>query len=183
MIVTATGGADTINAIKQAAEFRLGRSGDQAAAAVLFTSDVKALGLEAGQGLLASVPFFWDLNDGTRAFTKRFQAQMNGTVPDFIHAGAYTAVMHYLKAVKAAGTDDAEVVAAKMKSTPINDFWNKDVPIREDGRALHEIYLLQVKKPSKSKYPNDFFNIIATMPGKDAFRPLADGKCPLVKSN
>ena len=169
------------HAIKQAAEFGLGRSGDQRVAALLLQfPDTHALGLEAAQGLTASETFFWDLDDATRAWTKRFLARNGGKPPSMIHAGTYGATLHYLKAVAAAGTTEATKVVAKMKELPIDDFYTKGT-VREDGRVMRPYYLLQVKKPSGSKYPFDYLKLLATVPAEQAARPLSESACPMVK--
>ncbi len=174
-------GGDTINAIKQAGEFGLGRSSDQRVAALLLQfPDTHALGLEAAQGLTASETFFWDLDDATRAWTKRFLARNGGKPPSMIHAGTYGATLHYLKAVAAAGTTDATKVVAKMKELPIDDFYTKGT-VREDGRVMRPYYLLQVKKPSESRYPFDYLKLLATVPAEKAARPLSESACPMVK--
>jgi branched-chain amino acid transport system substrate-binding protein len=181
IIALANGGGDTINAVKQAAEFGLGRGNDQRLAALLLQfPDTHALGLEAAQGLTASETFVWDLDDKTRAWTKRFLALNGGKPPSMIHAGTYGATLHYLKAVAAAGTTDATKVVAKMKELPIDDFYTKGT-VREDGRVMRPYYLLQVKKPSESKYPFDYLKLLATVPAEDAGRPLSESACPMVK--
>ena len=181
IVALSNAGGDTINAIKQAAEFGLGRSGDQRVAALLLQfPDTHALGLEAAQGLTASETFFWDLDDATRAWTKRFHpgwAAHNGLI---VHAGTYGATLHYLKAVAAAGTTDATKVVAKMKELPIDDFYTKGT-VREDGRVMRPYYLLQVKKPSESRYPFDYLKLLATVPAEEAARPLSESACPMVK--
>jgi len=181
IVAFSNAGGDTINAIKQAAEFGLGRGGDQRLAALLLQfPDTHALGLEAAQGLIASETFFWDLDDATRAWTKRFLARNGGKPPSMIHAGTYGATLHYLKAVAAAGTTDATKVVAKMKELPIDDFYTKGT-VREDGRVMRPYYLLQVKKPSESKYPFDYLKLLATVPAEEAARPLSESACPMVK--
>jgi branched-chain amino acid transport system substrate-binding protein len=181
IVALSNAGGDTINAIKQAAEFGLGRNGDQRVAALLLQfPDTHALGLQAAQGLTAAETFFWDLNDSTRAWTKRFLTLNNGKPPSMIHAGTYGATLHYLKAVAAAGTTDATKVVAKMKELPIDDFYTKGT-VREDGRVMRPYYLLQVKKPAESKYPFDYLNLLATVPAEDAARPLSKSECPMVK--
>ena len=150
------------------------------AALLLQFPDVHALGLEAAQGLTAAETFFWDLDDATRAWTKRFLARNGGKPPSMIHAGTYGATLHYLKAVAAAGTTDATKVVAKMKELPIDDFYTKGT-VREDGRVMRPYYLLQVKKPSESKYPFDYLKLLATVPAEEAARPLSESACPMVK--
>jgi branched-chain amino acid transport system substrate-binding protein len=181
IIALSNGGGDTINSIKQAAEFGVGRNGDQRVAALLLQfTDVNSLGLEVAQGLTATETFVWDLNDQTRAWTKRFLALNGGKPPSMIHAGTYGATLHYLKAVAAAGTTDADKVVAKMKEIPIDDFYTKGT-VREDGRVMRPYYLLQVKKPSESKYPFDYEKVLATVPAEEAARPLSESACPMVK--
>jgi branched-chain amino acid transport system substrate-binding protein len=181
VVAFANAGGDTINAIKQAGEFGLGRKGDQRVAALLLQfPDTHALGLEAAQGLTASETFFWDLNDATRAWTKRLVARNAGKPPSMIHAGTYGATLHYLKAVAAAGTTDATKVVAKMKELPIDDFYTKGT-VREDGRVMRPYFLLEVKKPSESKYQFDYLKLLATVPAEQAARPLSESQCPMVK--
>ena len=180
VIGLANAGNDTINAIKQAAEF--GITPKQTLAGLLmFLSDVHSLGLKATQGMYLTTGFYWDRNDETRAWSKRFFEKRN-RMPTMVHAGDYSAVYHYLKAVKAVGNDEAKAVMAKMKATPINDFFAKNGKIRVDGRMVHDMYLAQVKKPEESKYPWDYYNIRQVIPADQAFLPLSKSKCPLVKN-
>ena len=181
VIGLANAGGDTINSIKQASEFGITQSGQSLAGLLVFISDVHSLGLKTSQGLVITTAFYWDQNDETRAFSKRFAEKMGGRVPSMTQAGVYSEVAHYLKAVKAAGTDDAKKVADQMRSMPINDFMTKDGKIREDGRIIRDMYLVQVKKPEESKGPYDYYNILRTIPGEQAYRPLDKGDCPLVK--
>ena len=177
----ANAGGDTINAIKQAAEFGLTRSGGQKLSPLLaFVTDIDSVGLETAQGLLLAEAFYWDLNDETRAFSKRFMDRVK-RVPTSAQAGVYSSVTHYLKAVKAAGTTDAAAVMKIMKETPINDFFAKNGKIREDGRMVHDMYLFEVKKPSESKARWDDYKLLATVPGNEAFQSLELSRCPLVK--
>jgi branched-chain amino acid transport system substrate-binding protein len=181
IIALSNAGGDTINAIKQAAEFGLGRAGTQRVAALLVQfPDIHALGLQVAQGLTATETFFWDLNDETRAWTKRFLAKNGGKPPSMIHAGTYGATLHYLKAVAAAGTSEAGAVVAKMKEIPVEDFYTKG-SVREDGRVMRPYYLLQVKAPAESKYPFDYMKLLATVPAEEAARPLSESACPTVK--
>jgi branched-chain amino acid transport system substrate-binding protein len=181
VIALSNAGGDTINAIKQAAEFGLGRSGTQRVAALLAQfPDIHALGLQVAQGLTATETFFWDLNDETRAWTKRFLARNGGKPPSMIHAGTYGGTLHYLKAVAAAGTTEAGAVVAKMKELPVEDFYTKG-SVREDGRVMRPYYLLQVKTPAESKYPFDYMKLLATVPAAEAARPLSESACPTVK--
>jgi branched-chain amino acid transport system substrate-binding protein len=171
---------DTVNSIKQAVEFGLTANGAQFAAYVLFLEHVQSITLKAAQGLLLVNPFYWDLNDETRAWSKRFEAKI-GHPADWDPAMSYSAVFHYLKAVNAAGSRDADKVAAKMRELPINDFTTKNGKVRIDGRVLRNLYLLQVKKPEESRSKWDIYNVVATVPGEEAFRPLDQGNCPLVE--
>jgi branched-chain amino acid transport system substrate-binding protein len=178
----ANAGGDTINAIKQAAEFGLTKSGGQKMSPLLaFLSDIDSVGLETAQGLILAEAFYWDLNDDTRAFSKRFQERNRGRAPTSAQAGVYSSVGHYLKAVKAAGTTEPGAVMAKMKELPINDMFAKNGKIREDGRMVHDMYLFEVKKPSESKARWDNYKLLATVPGDQAFQPLSESRCPLVK--
>ncbi len=177
----ANAGGDTINAIKQAAEFGLTKSGGQKLSPLLaFVTDIDSVGLETAQGLLLAEAFYWDLNDEARAFSKRFMERVK-RVPTSAQAGVYSSVTHYLKAVKAAGTTDAAAVMKIMKDTPINDFFAKNGRIREDGRMVHDMYLFEVKKPSESKGRWDDYKLLATVPGSEAFQSLEQSRCPLVK--
>lgn len=179
VIGLANGGTDTINAIKTATQF--GVSPKQSVASLLtFITDVHSLGLKQAQGIILTEAFYWDLNDETRAWSKRFFAK-TGKMPSMVHAGMYSGVMHYLNAIKAADTDDAAPVMAKMKATPVNDFFVKNGRIREDGLHVHDMYLMQVKKPQDSKYPWDYYNVLATVPGEKAFSPMEPGACSFVK--
>src|SRR5580698_5061750 len=180
VIGLANAGGDTINAIKQAAEFGLTKGGQKLSPLLAFVTDIDSVGLETAQGLLLAEAFYWDLNDDTRAFSKRFMERIK-RVPTSAQAGVYSSVMHYLKAVKAAGTTDSAAVMKVMKDTPINDMFAKDGHIREDGRMVHDMYLFEVKKPSESKGRWDDYKLIGTVPGDQAFQPLALSRCPLVK--
>jgi branched-chain amino acid transport system substrate-binding protein len=176
----ANAGADSSNSIKQAAEFGVVRGGQTLAGLLIFINDVNTLGLEAAQGMLLTNAFYWDRNEESRAWAQRYFQRM-GKMPNMTQAGIYSATMHYLKAVEAAGTDETQAVMEKMRSTPINDFFAKNGRIREDGRMVHEMYLYQVKKPAESKGPWDYYKLVATIPAEAAFQPLSDSKCPLVK--
>jgi|SRR6185437_10420025 len=179
IIGLANAGGDTINSIKQGAEFGIVQGGQKFAALLVFISDVHSLGLKTAQGLQLASPFYWDLNDQTRAFSKRFAAKA-GHPPTFDQAGVYSAVAHYLKAVKAIGTKDPDKVMAEMRKLPINDFMTKNGKLRADGRVIRPMYLFEVKKPSESKGPWDYYKLIETVPGDQAFRPIDKGGCPLV---
>lgn len=172
--------SDLTNTIKQAAEFGIVRGGQSLAAFLMQINDVKALGLDAAQGLMLTEAFYWDMNDETRAFAKRFFDKF-GRMPTMVQAGLYSAVSHYLKAVAAAGTDDADAVMAKMRAMPVNDFFAKNGRLREDGLHIHDMYLFRVKKPSESKGPWDFYTLVATIKGDDAFLPASKSLCPLLK--
>jgi branched-chain amino acid transport system substrate-binding protein len=176
----ADGGTDTINAIKTAREFGFDKSGQQLAALALNLNDTVGLGLQAAQGLLLTEAFYWDMNDETRAWSKRFFERFK-KMPTSTQAGDYSSTMHYLNAVQAAGTTEAKAVMAKMRELPINDFFAKNGKIRIDGRMVHDMYLMQVKAPSESKGPWDFYRLLATIPGDEAFRPVFESACPLVK--
>jgi branched-chain amino acid transport system substrate-binding protein len=179
IIGLANAGADTTNAIKQAAEF--GVTPKQSLAGLLmFISDVHSLGLQATQGMYLTTGFYWDLDDDTRAWSKRFFDKQK-RMPTMVQAGQYSSVLHYLRAVQATGTDEAGKVMAQMKATPINDFFGKNGRIREDGRMVHDMYLAQVKTPAESTYPWDYYHIRQTIPAEEAFQPLAQSRCPLVK--
>jgi branched-chain amino acid transport system substrate-binding protein len=178
----ANAGGDTINSIKQAGEFGLVAGGQKLAGLLVFLSDVHSLGLKVAQGLTITDGWYWDHDDESRAWAKKFGAKNGGRMPTMVQAGVYSATTHYLKAIDAAKTDEAKAVVAKMKETPINDFFAKNGKIREDGRMVHTMYLVQVKKPEESKGPYDYYKIIKEIPGDQAFRPM-DAKygCSLVK--
>jgi branched-chain amino acid transport system substrate-binding protein len=180
IIGLANGGGDTINAIKQAGEFGVVAGGQNLAAIVMFISDVHSLGLKLAQGLIVTEAFYWDLNDKTRAFGKRFMERVK-RMPTMNQAATYSATLHYLKAVQSAGTRDTKPVMAKMRETPVRDAFTDNGTLREDGRMVHSMYLFQVKKPEESKGPWDYYKVLAEVPGDQAFRPLKDGGCPLVK--
>jgi len=180
VIGLANAGGDTINAIKQAAEFGIVKGGQKLSPLLAFVTDIDSVGLETAQGLLLAEAFYWDLNDDTRAFSKRFMERVK-RVPTSAQAGVYSSVTHYLNAVKAAGTTDAAAVIKVMKETPINDMFAKNGRIREDGRMVHDMYLFEVKKPSESKGRWDDYKLLATVPGNEAFQSLEASRCPLVK--
>ncbi|MGD9803837.1 MAG: ABC transporter substrate-binding protein [Hyphomicrobiaceae bacterium] len=181
IIGLANAGGDTINAIKQAAEFGIGQGGQNLAGLLVFISDVHSIGLKLAQGLRLTDSFYWDLNDGTRAFAKRWSARMNGRMPTSIQAGYYSSVTHYLNAIKATGTDETGKVMAWMKANPTDDPLFGKGYIRKDGRKIHEMHLFEVKKPEESKGPWDYYKLIRDIPGEEAFRPMDKGGCPLVK--
>ena len=180
VIGLANAGGDTINSIKQASEFGITQGGQALAGLLMFVNDVHALGLDVAQGLVLTESFYWDLNDQTREWSARFE-EKTGKKPSMIQAGVYGAVLHYLKAVEAAGTKDAEAVMAKMKEMPTDDpLFGKGV-VRQDGRKVHPMYLFRVKTPDQSKGEWDLYETVAPIPADKAFRPLADGGCELAK--
>jgi len=181
IIGLANAGGDTTNAIKQAAEFGIVKGGQNLAGLLVFLSDVHALGLQTAQGLVVTNTFYWDQNEQTRAFAKRFAPRDKGIHPTMIHAGVYAGTLHYLKAVEALKTDDGTQVIAKMKELPTDDPLFGKGTVRADGRKLHPAYLVEVKKPSESKGPYDYYKIRATIPADQAFRPMSDGGCSLAK--
>jgi len=180
IIGLANGGGDTINAIKQAGEFGIVSGGQNLAAIVMFISDVHSLGLKLAQGLIITEAYYWDLNDRTRAFGKRFFERMK-RMPTMNQAATYSATLHYLKAVRAAGTKETRPVMTKMRATPVRDAFTDNGILREDGRMVHSMFLFEVKKPEESKGPWDYYKVLAEVPGDQAFRPLNEGGCPLVK--
>jgi len=181
VIGLANAGGDTTNAIKQAAEFGIVKGGQNLAGMLVFISDVHGLGLDKAQGLIFTESWYWDLNDASRAWTKRFVTLNNGKYPTMVHAGVYAGVLHYLKAIEAAKTDDGTKVIAKMKELPTDDPLFGKGRVRQDGRKVHQAYLVEVKKPAESKAPYDYYKIRATIPADQAFRPEKDGGCSLVK--
>ncbi|HMN70464.1 MAG TPA: ABC transporter substrate-binding protein [Rhodoblastus sp.] len=180
-IMLAIAGQDLINFIKQSNEFNVVKSGQKLASFVTFVNDVHALGLNVTQGLLTAEAFYWDLNDDTRRFSRRFQ-QVAKKMPNSMQAGVYSAVTHYLKAVKAVGGTDGKLVAAKMRELPVDDFMTKNAKVREDGRVMRDFYLFQAKAPQDSKGEWDLLAPIEKLPDGEAFRPLAESECPLVKA-
>jgi len=181
VIGLANAGGDTINSIKQGAEFGIVKGGQNFAGLLVFISDVHALGLATAQGLVLTESWYWDMNDANREFAKKFSATNKGKYPTMVQAGVYGAVTHYLKAVEALKNDeDGKAVVAKMKELPTDDKLFGKGTVRADGRKIHDMYLFEVKKPEESKYPWDYYKIRATIPAAEAFRPLKDGGCPLV---
>ncbi len=180
IIGLANAGGDTINAIKQAAEFGVVAGGQKLAGIVMFISDIHSLGLKMAQGLIITEAYYWDQNERTRAFGKKFFERMK-RMPSMNQASTYSATLHYLKAVKAAGTRDTKAVLAKMREMPVRDAFTDNGYLREDGRMVHSMLLLEVKKPEESKYPWDYYKILAEVPGDQVFRPMKDGGCPLIK--
>ena len=183
VIGLANAGGDTTNAIKQASEFGITQGGQTLAGLLVFSSDVKALGLKAAQGLVLTDAFYWDMNDQTRAFSKRFAAKFGGKMPTSSQAGVYSSLMHYLKAVAAIKSKDTEKVMAEMRKMPIDDPLFGKGEVRVDGRATHNMYLFQVKTPAESKGEWDLYKLLSTIPADEAFRPLNEGGCPLVKKS
>jgi branched-chain amino acid transport system substrate-binding protein len=184
IIGLANAGGDTTNAIKQAAEFGIVKGGQKLAALLLFLTDIKAIGLETAQGLNFTETFYWDLNDGTRAFSKKFAARMkNGAPPTMVQAGVYSGLIHYFKALEALGGNphDGVKVVEKMKSIPTDDPLFGKGEIQPNGRTIHSAYLFEVKKPSESKGPWDFYKLVGTVAADQAFTPLSESKCPLLK--
>ena len=182
IIGLANAGGDTINSIKQAAEFGIVKGGQNLAGLLVFITDVHALGLPIAQGLIFTEAWYWDANDGNRAFAKEFAPANKGNMPTMVQAGVYSAVLHYLKAVHELKSDaDGAAVVAKMKELPTDDKLFGKGTIRADGRKIHPMYLFEVKSPAESKGPWDYYKTRATIPAEEAFRPLADGGCPLVK--
>src|SRR4051812_4362601 len=181
VIGLANAGGDTINSIKAASEFGIVKGGQSLAGLLVFLSDIHALGLQTAQGLLLSESFYWDRDEKTRAFSKRFGQKMNGRMPTMAQAGVYSSVIHYLKAVKALKSDaDGKAVVEQMKKTPTDDPIFGKGSIRADGRKIHPMYLYEVKKPAESKGPWDYYKLVKEVPGDEAFRPLDQGNCPLV---
>jgi branched-chain amino acid transport system substrate-binding protein len=180
VIALADSGQDTQNVIKQAAEFGVMKGGQKLIALLFNITDIPGVGLELAQGMLLTDAFYWDKDDQSRAFAKRFEAKI-GRMPTMMQAGMYSAVLHYLKAVEAAKTDEAKAVLAQMKRTPVNDIFARNGHIRDDGQMVHDMYLVQVKTPQESKGPWDLYKIVETVPGDAAFQPLEKSACPLVK--
>ena len=181
----ANGGSDTVNCIKQAAEFGIQKGGQKIAGLLFIIHDVHGVGLASAQGVLLTEAFYWDMNDGTRAFAKRFGALMPGNVPGSVHAGQYSGIMHYLKAVVAIGADKAKAsgraVVEQMKATPTDDPLFGKGAVRKDGRAIHDMYLFEVKSPEQSKAPWDYYTLKGTVPAAEAFRPIDKGGCVIVQ--
>lgn len=176
----ANAGADTINSIKQAAEFNLVGSGQKLVGLVVVISDIRALGLSSAKGLLVTTAYYWDRDDDSREFAKRYEAR-TGKKPGMIQAGVYSGVLHYLKAMKAAGTEDGKAVAEKMRELPVQDLVSKNATIRKDGRVIRDMYLAEVKSPTESKVDWDYYRILRTIPADQVALPLAESKCALVK--
>ncbi|KMO38615.1 ABC transporter permease [Methylobacterium tarhaniae] len=180
IIGLANAGLDTANAIKQAAEFGIVQGGQRLAALLFTLAEVHGLGLKAAQGIVLTEGYYWDLDDQSRAFAKRYMAK-TGKMPNMIQAGTYSSVTHYLKAVKAAGTDDTDAVAAKMRELPVDDFFGRGGKVQANGRMVHDMYLFQVKSPAESKAPWDYYKLLATIPGDKAFLSAKASGCPLTQ--
>jgi branched-chain amino acid transport system substrate-binding protein len=180
VVALANGGGDMINAIKQAGEFGLTRGGQTVVSLLVFISDVHSMGLQTAQGLKFVTAFYRDRDEDSRAWSKRFFAR-HGRMPTMAQAGVYSAIRHYLAAIAAAGTDEAQAVMAKMREIPVNDFYAKNGHLREDGRLVHDMYFAEVKKPAESREPWDDYKLLGTIPGAGAFRSLEEGGCPLVR--
>ena len=175
-------GADTMNAVKQAQEFGIVDGGQRLVAMLMVLNDIAGMGLDAAQGLYLSEAFYWDLNDGTRAWARRFAEANNGRYPNMVHAGVYSSILHYLKAVnEIKGAEDGLKVVEAMKAKPTDDALFGQGSIRKDGRKIHDMYLFQVKTPDESKGPYDFYKLVGTVPAESAFHPLESSACPLVK--
>jgi branched-chain amino acid transport system substrate-binding protein len=181
VVALANAGSDTTNAINTASEFGVTQSGQTLAALLLFLTDVHALGVDAAQGIQLTTGWYWDMNEETRAWSDRFMEE-TGVRPTMVHAGIYSSTTQYLNAVKATGSDDSQAVRKQMMDTPINDMFAKNGKIREDGRMVHDMYLAEVKTPAESTGEWDLYEILRTIPGDEAFRPLSESKCPLVTS-
>ena len=180
VVALANSGGDTVQAVKQASEFGLTQSGQKLVALLMFDTDVHAIGLNIAQGMETISGFYWDRTEATRAFSRRYFERV-GKMPNMLQAGVYSATTHYLEAVQAAGTLDTPAVMKRLKDTPINDFYAANGRIREDGRMVHDMYLVEVKTPAESKYDWDYYKIVATIAGDEAFLPLERSRCPLAK--
>jgi branched-chain amino acid transport system substrate-binding protein len=180
----AAGGGDLINCLKQAGEFGLVRGGQRLAGITVLINQIHSLGLGTAQGLVLVEPFYWDLTDGTRAFSRRFASRFKGLMPTMVQAGAYSDTLHYLKAVQALGPAAAKAsgraVVAQMKAMPTDDPLFGHGRVREDGRKIHDLYLFEVKTPAESKYPWDYYKVLRTIPAEQAFRPMDQGGCPMI---
>ncbi|MYN13432.1 ABC transporter substrate-binding protein [Pusillimonas sp. TS35] len=183
VVAMANSGADVVNAIKQAREFGIVAGGQRLASLLIFLSDLRALGLQNAQGLTYVDGFYWDFDDKTRAWSDQFAKAFNGLKPTMTHAGVYSSVLHYLKAVAASGSTQGSVVAEKMREIPIDDPVMRNASIRPDGRVIHDMYLYEVKRPEESKGEWDIAKLVATIPAADAFQPLSESTCPLVKKS
>ena len=182
VIVLANSGSDFANAVKQSQEFGIQDGGQQVVALGLQINQVHGIGLEAVKGMSIVTPGYWDLNDETRAFADRFKKRFRDRIPNETMSGTYSAITHYLKAVKETGTDDGEAVVARMHETPINDFQMKDVKIRADGQVMRPMYAVTIKAPDEVKQPYDYYTVTATIPAEDVWRPASESSCPLLKT-
>lgn len=182
VIAFANAGSDTVNSLMTASQFGIAQSGQKLAGMVVFLNDIHAMGLEVTQGLMLTTGWYWDMNDDSRAWAQRY-FKRTGKMPGMVPAGIYSATMNYLSAVKASGSDDAPAVRAQMVATPVNDMFAKNGTIRADGRMVHDMYLVQVKTPAESKGEWDLYKIVRTIPGEEAYRPLAESKCKLLTKN
>ena len=180
VVAMANAGGDMINATKQANEFGLTQAGQTIVSLLTFITDVRSVGLKAAQGLTFVTAFYWDRDDASRAWSKRFFERQK-RMPSMAQVGVYSAIRHYLRAIEAAGTDEAKAVMAKMREIPVNDFYAKNGRVRADGRLVHDLYFVQVKTPAESSGPWDYYKVLSTIPGEKAFRPLNEGGCPLVR--
>jgi branched-chain amino acid transport system substrate-binding protein len=180
VVLLAAGGADLINAIKQSREFGLTQGGQTVVTPLMFLTDVKSLGLDVAGGMRFSTAFYWDRNDETRAWSKRF-VEKHGSAPTMVHAAVYSSVRHYLKAVKAAGTDEAQAVMKAMRESPVDDMYVRGGQLRENGRLMHPMYLVEVKRANESRGDGDFYKVISTVSAEEAFKSAKDGGCPLAK--
>ncbi|MFG1301596.1 ABC transporter substrate-binding protein [Xanthobacter sp. V3C-3] len=181
VVALANSSGDTMTALKQANEFGITQGGQRIAGMLLFLTDVHAVGLDIAKGLTLTTGFYWDYDDATRAWSRRYAQRMGGRMPTMVHAGVYSAVSNFLKASQAAGTASGSQVMAKLREAPIEDFFARNAYLRKDGRLVHDMYLVEVKAPSESKGPWDYYKVLRTIPGKEAFRPVEESACPLVK--
>ncbi|UZE15035.1 ABC transporter substrate-binding protein [Pseudomonas sp. B21-053] len=182
VIALANAGSDTVNSLMTASQFGVAQSGQKLAGMVVFLNDIHAMGLAVTQGLMLTTGWYWDMNDESRAWAQRY-FKRTGKMPGMVPAGIYSATTHYLNAIKATGSDDAQTVRAQMVATPVNDMFAKNGKIRVDGRMVHDMFLAQVKTPAESKGEWDLYKIVRTIPGEEAYRPLAESKCKLVTKN
>jgi branched-chain amino acid transport system substrate-binding protein len=182
VIALANAGSDTVNSLMTARQFGVAQSGQQLAGMVVLLNDIHAMGLEVSQGLMLTTGWYWDMNEESRTWAQRYYERI-GRMPGMIQAGIYSATMHYLNAIKVSGSDDAQTVRAQMMDTPVNDMFTKNGSIRADGRMVHDMYLAQVKTPAESKGEWDLYNIVRTIPGEEAFRPLAESTCKLLSQD
>ncbi len=180
VVAFSTAGADTANSMKQAAEFGIGKNGQRIAGMLVYINEIHALGLQNAQGMLLTSGFYWDRDEETRAFSRRYFKRMK-KMPNMSQAGVYSSTLHYLRSIQAAGTDATPELMKKMKELPINDMFAKNGRIREDGRMIHDLYLYQVKSPSESKYAWDYYKLVQTIPGDEAFTSVTNSRCPLLK--